>query len=308
MISVAMSTYNGEKYIYQQLESIFNQTRQPDEVIICDDCSIDNTVAIINQYIKDNKLGYKCKLYINESNLGYINNFKKSMSLTTGNYIFLADQDDIYYENKYEVMCNYLNNKNVLVVNANYEMIDENSNIIKGIRFRSTNRSNGINKMSFESFLYNSNYPGFSMGMKRELLEEFLKLDFADCYGHDILLNLLAIHLDGAYEINNILSKYRLHSNNTSGCGNVSKTIEINSRLMQKEKEKEEYLKLINIINTNHFNFDINVIKKRIETLDKRLKAIRNKNIFILFLLFFFNTCYPKKTILGDIYYIIKGG
>lgn len=308
MISVAMSTYNGEKYIYQQLESIFNQTRQPDEVIICDDCSTDNTVAIINQYIKDNKLGYKCKLYINESNLGYINNFKKSMSLTTGNYIFLADQDDIYYENKYEVMCNYLNNKNVLVVNANYEMIDENSNMIKGIRFRATNRSNRINKMSFESFLYNSNYPGFSMGIKRELLEEFLKLDFTDCYGHDILLNLLAIHLDGAYEINNILSKYRLHSNNTSGCGNISKTIEINSRLMQKEKEKEEYLKLINIINTNHFNFDINVIKKRIETLDKRLKAIKNKNIFILFLLFFFNKCYPKKTILGDIYYLVKGG
>ena len=80
--SVVMATYNGSKYIIEQLDSIKNQVLSPDEVIICDDCSTDKTVEIIENYIHQNNLcGWK--LYKNEKNIGFFNNFFKAMHLCT---------------------------------------------------------------------------------------------------------------------------------------------------------------------------------------------------------------------------------
>lgn len=92
-ISVAMTTYNGSKYIIKQLDSLKNQSRKIDELVICDDCSTDNTVELVNDYIKSNNLeGWN--MYSNENNLGFINNFKQAIKKTTGDIIFLCDQDD----------------------------------------------------------------------------------------------------------------------------------------------------------------------------------------------------------------------
>ena len=74
MISVAMATYNGEKYIRKQLESILNQTKMVDEIIICDDCSSDNTCVIINEIIRTHLEGNRIRLICNERNLGYYRN------------------------------------------------------------------------------------------------------------------------------------------------------------------------------------------------------------------------------------------
>ena len=93
--SVIMATYNGEKYITEQLDSIRNQTLPPDEVIICDDCSSDNTRTIINEYISKYKLtGWQ--LYSNEKNIGFFDNFFKALRLSTGDVIYLSDQDDVW--------------------------------------------------------------------------------------------------------------------------------------------------------------------------------------------------------------------
>ena len=86
MISVAMTSYNGEKYIEEQIESILNQTVKIDEIIIVDDGSIDGTIDLIKKY--------DVTLVQNEKNIGYKENFKKAMSLCHGDIIFLCDQDD----------------------------------------------------------------------------------------------------------------------------------------------------------------------------------------------------------------------
>lgn len=97
-ISVALCTYNGQKFLTSQFQSIFDQSLPVDEVIVCDDCSTDETISIVHQYIE--KYPGKIKLFINETNLRSVRNFEKAISLTTGDYIFLSDQDDLWHVDK----------------------------------------------------------------------------------------------------------------------------------------------------------------------------------------------------------------
>lgn len=102
-ISVVMTTYNGEKYLLEQLESLRNQTLKIDEVIIMDDCSKDETPELIRKYIIDNNLS-GWKLIENQTNQGWKKNFKLGFDLATGDYIFPCDQDDIWHLDKVQKM------------------------------------------------------------------------------------------------------------------------------------------------------------------------------------------------------------
>lgn len=101
--SVALCTYNGEKYIKEQLDSILNQTKKVDEIIVCDDCSSDKTVEILNHYSSTNPGLFK--IYINEQNLRSVKNFEKAITLCTGDIIFLSDQDDFWVNEKSGRIC-----------------------------------------------------------------------------------------------------------------------------------------------------------------------------------------------------------
>ena len=103
-VSVCMGTYNGETYIEQQLNTILRQTKAPEEVILCDDGSTDNTVSIIERFIRKNGLDGKWKLYRNKINKGYPSNFYYACSLCNEEIVFLADQDDIWKNDKIEKM------------------------------------------------------------------------------------------------------------------------------------------------------------------------------------------------------------
>lgn len=104
MISVVMATYNGANYLRPQLDSIYSQTVRPDEVIVVDDCSTDETVSILQEY-RDK---YGLKYYINEQNLGVTKNFGKGIELSNGDYIALSDQDDVWFPQKIEKELNKL--------------------------------------------------------------------------------------------------------------------------------------------------------------------------------------------------------
>ncbi|MDQ3374150.1 MAG: glycosyltransferase [Acidobacteriota bacterium] len=119
MLSVALCTYNGEKYIVEQLDSIAMQSVTVDEVVICDDVSTDNTVKLVQDYTFT--APYNVRLFINETNLGSTRNFEKALSLCNGDIIFLCDQDDVWMPHKVETIKNYLDNnpaKNVVFTNA----------------------------------------------------------------------------------------------------------------------------------------------------------------------------------------------
>ena len=99
-ISVLMCTFNGEKYIKEQLESIFRQTQKPNEVLILDDHSSDLTVEIIRTFIAKHSLNDSWAVEVNSENLGYAQNFKNGMKRVTGEIVFFCDQDDIWEDKK----------------------------------------------------------------------------------------------------------------------------------------------------------------------------------------------------------------
>ncbi len=103
-ISIAIATYNGERFLREQLDSLYAQTRQADEIVVCDDCSKDGTAAILEEYHQKYGLIY----HINEHQLGVNANFFKAMSLCKGDFISICDQDDIWLPHKVETLYNHL--------------------------------------------------------------------------------------------------------------------------------------------------------------------------------------------------------
>jgi len=128
MISVCIATYNGEKYIKEQLDSIINQLDKSDEIIISDDGSSDNTIKIIESY-KDGRI----VLYKN-SFKNVVLNFEFAIDKSKGDYIFLSDQDDIWHKDKVKCFLDcFLKNSQVMLLISDFQIIDQNGKQIDGI-------------------------------------------------------------------------------------------------------------------------------------------------------------------------------
>ncbi|HEX2973127.1 MAG TPA: glycosyltransferase family 2 protein [Tepidisphaeraceae bacterium] len=97
-LSIAMATYNGARFLQAQLDSLAAQSRKPDELIICDDRSTDDTRATVQRFAAD--APFPVQLVVNEENLGIRRNFEKAITLATGEIIFLCDQDDVWHPDK----------------------------------------------------------------------------------------------------------------------------------------------------------------------------------------------------------------
>jgi len=123
LISFALATYNGSKYLKEQLDSFYNQTYKNFEVIVVDDVSTDDTVKILEQY----KRKYGLIYFVNSTNLGVTKNFEKAISMCSGEYIALADQDDIWLPKKLEILHKNIGDSSLIYSNAC--IINENSEI-----------------------------------------------------------------------------------------------------------------------------------------------------------------------------------
>lgn len=100
-----MCTYNGARFLAEQLDSLLGQTRLPDEIVISDDVSTDGTLAILEGFLpRAEALGIDVSLLRNRVNLGYVRNFEATLLRSTGDVVFLADQDDLWHAQKIERM------------------------------------------------------------------------------------------------------------------------------------------------------------------------------------------------------------
>ncbi|MCE7064776.1 glycosyltransferase [Dyadobacter sp. CY326] len=100
LMSIALCTYNGQRYLKEQLNSVINQTYKNIEIVIVDDCSSDLTHDIIRDYAETHA---SVKVYVNPERLGYNKNFEKALKLCTGEFIAICDQDDIWRHDKLEI-------------------------------------------------------------------------------------------------------------------------------------------------------------------------------------------------------------
>lgn len=214
-VSVVLASYNGEKYIKRQLISLMLQDRKADEVIICDDCSTDGTVKIVKNFIKENELN-NWKIYINSQNIGWKKNFYNAINKTTGDLIFLADQDDEWYKNKISVM------EQVILRNLDIELLVSNFDVEyldKSEKVQGNSKKIGNSLVAKLDVLDAASFrilrPGCTFAFKRSVLDCFNNLWFEEC-PHDLLLWEIGILNRKLYLYNkSLMVQVRHEGNNT---------------------------------------------------------------------------------------------
>lgn len=219
-ISVAMTTYNGAKFLLAQLQSLLDQTRQPDEVVICDDHSEDATVEIARNFLLANRLNH-WRILESNVNLGYIRNFRKAMNATTGDIVFLCDQDDIWCSEKLAVMCAAMeSNRKIEALTCGYRVIDAEGKELdpQPEKFYVPLPGAGeLSRVRSGKILYANMAQGCAGAYRRSLVEAYCQAEDCNQIAHDWALHLLAYEHGKLYFLNRELIQYRIHSNNVTG-------------------------------------------------------------------------------------------
>ena len=291
-VSVALTTYNGEKYILKQLHSLLFQRRAIDEVVIFDDASTDNTVDIIKEFIEKNRL-MNWHFYRNKKNVGFSKNFKNAIKKTTGDIIFLCDQDDIWYKTKVGAMLNrFESDERIKAIYSGFTFIDENDNIIR-IRHKITHSNNNLIKFRIEPFetvkidldticSYNIS-PGCTLAFTRDVRDIYLSRTKSTCV-HDWELASIAAFMDGLYFFNTPLTNYRIHSDNTIGLPELTGR---NSALQRaayenridKAKQIDNYFDAMKVYEDLLDNEGYKIVQEKAQFIAKRLEALSEKKV-----------------------------
>ncbi|WP_207384897.1 glycosyltransferase family 2 protein [Flavobacterium sp. MEB061] len=174
-----MTTYNGDLFLKEQVDSILNQIRPDDELIISDDSSTDGTVEILKG-IKDLRI----KLLLNNTFRDPIMNFQNCLKEASGEFIFLSDQDDIWIDGKYEKMLNLLGDYDLVISDS--KIVDEDLNLIEPSFFKFFGSGKGILKNVMKSSYY-----GSCMAFRKSLLEKSLPFPNTKEIGHDLWIGLV---------------------------------------------------------------------------------------------------------------------
>lgn len=209
-ISVCMATYNGEQYIREQLDSILVQLGKFDEIIISDDGSSDRTVEIINSF-SDSRI----IVFTNNCESGVVGNFKNALNNSSGDVIFLADQDDVWLDNRVLIALNHLQTHDAVVMNC--MVTDQDLNIIEHSYFNFNNSKTG-----FFYNLYKSSYLGCCLVFNRNVLDYSLPIPSNLMMFHDWWFGIMLELKFNVYFEQKPLLLYRRHMSTSSQTGNTS--------------------------------------------------------------------------------------
>lgn len=234
LVSVAMATYNGSQFISQQIESVLSQSFTKIELIIVDDCSSDETF----EYLKTVQLSdQRVKLFRNKVNLGCSRSFERAISLCSGEFIALCDQDDIWNENKIATLINEIGDNDLIY--SDCTLIDA-LGISSNKSYSQLNSLFGIDSCSSEFkkiSLFNSFILGCSILFKAHWKDKILPLMF-DRFNHDKwIVNIISQNNGKIKFIPISLFCYRIHGNNLS----FSKKESIYKKLMNKKAKPVFY-------------------------------------------------------------------
>jgi glycosyltransferase involved in cell wall biosynthesis len=215
-LSIALCTYNGAVYLNEQLESIAAQTRTPDELVISDDQSTDDTLRLIKEFAAT--AGFPVRLSVNESNLGIAKNFEKAISLCRGDVIVLSDQDDVWHNDKLESVEGIFEAKPQLsLVFSNAEIVDEtlrglDKTLFEWVHFDGEKQSLVRSGRALDLQLAENLVLGATVAFRADLRELVLPISGAGPLVHDGWIVLLLAAVGEIDFINRPLMKYRQHS------------------------------------------------------------------------------------------------
>lgn len=289
MIGVVLAMYNGENFILDQLNSILHQTLLPDEVLIVDDCSTDDSFDIVHNFIEENNLKWQIKK--NSFNKGWKKTFNETLSDVKSEFVLFCDQDDIWYENKIEETIKAIKASNALVVCSNYSLLYSSDKASKVLNKEEKKLNN--NGLLWQVKKINDFYikrPGCSMCISREAIEiasPFLKLE----YPHDAIFWKLAFLENRLFILNKSLFKRRRHENNAS---TVKK-----QTAASRQAEIENEFKYAQVLNTAYSRNHI--VQNFLKMCSLRKKFFDTKNIFYWIRLIVYSKFYVSfKSYLGD--------
>ena len=203
-VSVAMATYNGEKYIKEQIKTILDCLEENDELVISDDGSTDNTLGIIISF-NDDRI-----VLIEGPQKGIKQNFANAIKNTSGEYIFLSDQDDIWEKDKVTEVIKCFEKENCTLVVHDAEVVDENLNMVMSSYYSYRNSGKGIIKN-----IYKNTYIGCCMAFLSKAKKYVLPIP-NDIEMHDQWIGILNDKYGKTYFSTKKLIKYRRHSLNNS--------------------------------------------------------------------------------------------
>jgi glycosyltransferase involved in cell wall biosynthesis len=205
-ISVCMATYNGEKYVREQLDSILKQLGKDDEVVVVDDASTDGTLKVVAD-IQDTRI----RMTRQSQNRGVIKTFAHAIQQSRGDILFLADQDDIWCEDKVrKVEAFFASHPDVTLVLSDYKVIDGSGNISDSSRRASRRFRPGV----FYNILQNR-YHGCAMAFRRSILEYCLPFP-DDIPMHDLWIGIVNDLIGRTGYLGEALVFYRRHDANAS--------------------------------------------------------------------------------------------
>lgn len=234
MISVCIATYNGERFIKRQLESILTQLGERDEVVVSDDGSTDRTLQIISD-IADRRI----RTVVNKGpEHSPTANFQNAMKEAKGDYVFLSDQDDIWLPHKVETMMNILKNGDCHCVISDALMTDEHERVTNDSLYEVMHVGHG---RLYNLLAYNG-YTGCCMAFSRKVLDKALPFP-ADIPMHDIWIGNVAAFFFNLKFISEPLILFRRHSD-VASCNGKGSRFSLREKLLFRWKTLKNLIKL----------------------------------------------------------------
>ncbi|MGA8529542.1 MAG: glycosyltransferase [Acidobacteriaceae bacterium] len=210
-ISVAMATYNGAKFLREQLESIARQTLLPAEIVVTDDGSTDTTLGILDNFAQT--APFPVRVFGNSSRLGYEDNFLKAASLCASDWIAFCDQDDIWLETKLRICSQFFSDHNVVLVIHSARTFMNGEEL--GQRYPDYRRTRAVGIGKFDPL---ENRPGFAMLLRKDILQMVASVQRPPSrYGHDARGWFFSVSVGGVATIADDLVIYRQHPTSVFG-------------------------------------------------------------------------------------------
>lgn len=288
-IDILLATYNGEKFVKEQIESILNQTYENFNLIISDDASTDNTLNILEEYEKKDT---RIKVFKKERNEGLIDNFEFLLKNVTSDYFMFSDQDDIWKKDKIEKSINKLKEENSGLVYTDLEIVDEKLNVIYPSYWKYKQIYIKIIKYNnFEALYLNNFVTGCTILAKSKYIKDILPLPRNSKFVlHDYWTALIISAKDKISYVEEPTIQYRQHKNNRVGSSRKSDQLENfedlrNLFIRVKIEHFEVFKENIEKIKTKESSKYTNEALKYFENL-KKVKYINLKNWKLFFRLY----------------------